>query len=264
MRAAWFNVGCLLLAVLLWLTLPTGTLLAEDPPLPALTGRVVDRADVLAEGEEARLTQKLAEVEHGTGAQIVVATLPSLGSYSIESWGLALGRSWKIGHIGKDDGVIIVVAPNDREVRIEIGYGLEGSIPDASADKIVRGILLPAFRDGHYAAGLDDAIDALKMLIIDPSSAVLEQNAHTGVYLGLLLVSSIIALLLLAFRAFPLGKDLALANAQDADAFSDDNQSSWHTRTLSSNLRDVSSGSRETSFSGHGGSFGGGGASGRW
>lgn len=235
-----------------------------DPEIPPLAGRVVDLADVLTGASERDLTSQLARIEQRTGTQIVVATLPRLGGYPIETWGLALGRGWKIGHQGRDDGIVIVLAPNDREIRIEVGYGLEGDIPDAKADKIVRGILLPAFRDGHYADGLSDAIDALGRLIVDPSTTVQEKNAHTGLYIVLLLVSGIIVMLWLAFRAFPLGKDLALAAETDTRSMRDDSQSSCHSKESSSSRRRYSPRSRESSFSGRGGSFGGGGASGKW
>ncbi len=82
-----------------------------EPPVPPLTGRVVDLADILTTAGERGLTDQLAKVEEKTGAQIVVAILPSLGQYPIESWGLALGRGWKIGHQGRDDGIVIVLAP---------------------------------------------------------------------------------------------------------------------------------------------------------
>jgi uncharacterized protein len=248
-------------ALLIFLRLPMAV---ADPEIPPLTGRVVDLADVLTTTAERDLTNQLAKLEEKIGVQIVVATLPRLGLDTIESWGLALGRGWQIGHKGKDDGIVIVLAPNDREVRIEVGYGLEGDVPDAKADKIVRGVLLPAFRDGRYAVGLSDAIEALGSLIVDPSTPVPERNAHIGLYIVLLLVSGIIVMLWFAFRTFPLGKDLALAAETDAGSMRDDSESSWHSTGSSTSRRESSHSSRGPSFGGRGGSFGGGGASGKW
>ncbi|MBL8709892.1 MAG: TPM domain-containing protein, partial [Rhodospirillaceae bacterium] len=140
--------------------------------MPPLTGRLVDLANVLSSAAERDLTDQLAHIEADTGAQIVVATLPTLAGYSIEAWGLALGRGWKIGRAGRDDGIVVVLAPNDREIRIEVGYGLEGRIPDATAHRIINSYMLPAAREGKYADGLKATVDALRRVIKDPAAPI--------------------------------------------------------------------------------------------
>src|SRR4029434_8581147 len=135
--------------------------LADDLPVPALTGRVVDQAGILSSDDESRLTGKLHDLETKTSIQLVVVTLPSLRSRPIEDWGLALGRTWGIGQKGKDNGVLLVVAPNDRELRIEVGYGLEGTLPDATANDIIRNVIVPRFKAGDMAGGISDGVDAI-------------------------------------------------------------------------------------------------------
>lgn len=232
------------------------------PTVPPLTGAVMDLANLLPASSEKELTGKLQGVRARTGVQIVVVTLPALGQYPIETWGITLGRGWKIGRAGKDDGILIIVAPNDREVRIEVGYGLEGDIPDARAHRIINDILLPAFRSGNFGRGIGASVDALERLIVNPDTAFPPQGTHKGLYIVVALVAGIILMLLLAFRAFPLGADLA--SAADDDDRSDRSDLTDDEPTWRSSSSDSSSSSDHSSFSGGGGSFGGGGASGKW
>ena len=135
--------------------------LADTPPVPALTGRVVDQANILDAGQESRLTTRLKDFEAKSSIQLVVVTLANLGDWPIEDWGLALGRTWGIGQKGKDNGALLIVAPNDRDLRIEVGYGLEGTLPDATADGIIRNVIIPRFRAGDMAGGISDGVDAI-------------------------------------------------------------------------------------------------------
>ena len=98
----------------------------------------MDLAQILDQAEKDRITAELANFEKQKQLQLVVVTLPDLAGYTIEDWGLALGRSWAIGQKGKDNGVILLVAPKDHKLRIEVGYGLEGDLPDATANEIIR------------------------------------------------------------------------------------------------------------------------------
>ncbi|WP_303980950.1 YgcG family protein [Dongia mobilis] len=251
---------------------------SADPVVPPLTGRVVDLADVLTSAAERDLTTELAKVEQKTGTQIVVAILPDLGRYPIEAWGLALGRTWQIGRAGKDDGIVIVLAPKDREIRIEVGYGLEGDIPDAKANQIIQHILVPAFRKGRYATGLEEAIGALEKLIVNPEAQVTEDNPYLGVYVVLLLCAGIAVVLWMAFWAYPKGDDRSPSRNDTNESVpperdvstaseSDDGDSFWRSssrRSSWSSSSSSSSRSSRSSFSGRGGSFGGGGASGKW
>jgi uncharacterized protein len=137
----------LLLAILLQAAM-------ADPELPALDGRVVDVAHILDKSVVERLTGDLADYEARTSTQIVIVTLPDLQGYPIEQWGLALLRGWQIGQKGKNNGVVVLIAPNDRQMRIETGYGAEGPLPDATASQIIRQDMTPAFKQGDYAGGL--------------------------------------------------------------------------------------------------------------
>jgi uncharacterized protein len=129
---------------------------ARLPGLPALTGRVVDNADLLTQDQEAFLTRALEITERRTKHQLVVVTLPSLGGKPIEKVGLELGKGWGIGRKGHDDGVLLIVAPNERKVRIEVGYGLEEKLTNAEAAAIIDQRILPRFRRGAMAAGIYD------------------------------------------------------------------------------------------------------------
>src|SRR3954470_20277844 len=128
---------------------------------PKLTGRVVDGADLLAPADEAALDQKLARLEQTTSRQLVVATVPDLQGYPIEDYGYKLGRSWGIGQKGVNNGLILLVAKNDRKIRIEVGYGLEPVITDALSGQIIAETMTPAFKKGDYAGGIEGGVDAL-------------------------------------------------------------------------------------------------------
>ena len=139
-----------------------GTSLAQaDPPVPPLSGRVVDLAHVLDQATANRITGELANFEKQKQIQLVVVTLPDLAGYTIEDWGLALGRGWGIGQKGNNNGVLLVVAPKDRQLRIEVGYGLEGDLPDATANQIIQGIIIPRFRSGDLALGIEAGVQAI-------------------------------------------------------------------------------------------------------
>jgi uncharacterized protein len=121
--------------------------------LPALTGRVVDEADILSAPTESALISRLAALEAKTSDQLVVVTVPDLGGESIETFGLRLGNGWGVGREDVDNGVLVIVAPNNRNVRIEVGVGLEGLLTDARAAQIIEG-LLPRLRAGDYDGGV--------------------------------------------------------------------------------------------------------------
>ena len=145
---------------------------------PKLTGRVVDAADVLPPAVEASLDAKLAGIEQASGHQVVVATVPSLEGVPIEDYGYQLGRAWGIGSKDKDDGVVLLVAPNDRKVRIEVGYGLEPVLTDALSGQIIRERILPAFRDGDLPAGVEAGVDAIsEQIALPPEEAQARADA---------------------------------------------------------------------------------------
>lgn len=125
------------------------------PALPALTGRVVDQAAVLPPARAAQLTSRLAALEARTGHQFVIVTVSSLNGQPIEAVGLRLGRTWGIGRKGHDDGVLLLVAPNEHKVRIEVGYGLERQLTDPVCAKIIRDDILPSFAHGDLPGGIE-------------------------------------------------------------------------------------------------------------
>jgi uncharacterized protein len=134
---------------------------ADVSNFPALTGRVVDEAAILSAEMEGWASAELARLERRTSDQIVLVTLPNLGGRSIEEVGLALGNSWGIGKRELDNGVLLIIAPNDRKVRIAVGYGLEGLLTDEKAAAIIDKQLLPQLREGNY----DKAVKAGVMRI---------------------------------------------------------------------------------------------------
>jgi uncharacterized protein len=133
----------------------------RGPSLPPLTGRVVDGADILPAAAEADLTARLQALETATGRQLVVATTPSLQGYEIEEYGYRLGRAWGIGGAESDDGAILLVAPAEKRVRIEVGYGLEGVLTDALSSRIIQESVLPRFRANDFPGGLVAGTEAL-------------------------------------------------------------------------------------------------------
>lgn len=139
--------------------LPAGAL--AQPKFPPLTGRVVDNAQLLSPQTEQRLTDELAQLEASTGRQVVVATLPDLQGYEIEEYGYQLGRAWGIGSKARNDGALLIVAPSERKVRIEVGYGLEGVLTDALSSVIIQTAILPQFRQGNFEQGIVAGTDQL-------------------------------------------------------------------------------------------------------
>ncbi len=135
---------------------------AAQTPLPALTGRVVDDAGMLSPAEAERLDALLAALEQRTSVQLVVVSVPSLGE-PIEDYAIRLAESWGIGQAEDDNGILLLVSRDDRSARIEVGYGLEGVIPDGLAGRILRDQLAPHFQRNDYAAGFEAAAGALAL-----------------------------------------------------------------------------------------------------
>lgn len=147
--------------LLLWLALPGMAVAVEPLALPALQARVTDLTATLDPTQRGRLEARMAAIERTGRAQLAVLLLPSTQPETIEQFGIRLAEAWKIGGKGADDGLILIVAKDDRRMRIEVGYGLEGRIPDAIASRIVNERMAPAFRQGDFFGGLDAAIGAV-------------------------------------------------------------------------------------------------------
>jgi uncharacterized protein len=236
---------------------------AQSLTFPALSGRVVDEAGLLDAAARAQLDQALAGLEAKTTDQLVVVTLKSLQGTSIEDYGYQLGRHWQIGQKNKNNGVLLIVAPNERKVRIEVGYGLEGTLTDAISSFIVQNSILPRFKAGDFAGGIRrGAEDIVQVLSGDAEeykeraskAAVREMTSEEVVVMlffffivGLIILNVVAGILRGLFGSRRRGR-------------------SGHWSDSIPIIIGSSSGSSSSGggFSGGGGSFGGGGSSGSW
>ena len=126
--------------------------------LPKATGRINDFANVIDAATEADIDRRLDQLEQQTSSEIAVATVESLNGMSVEEYANRLFKEWGVGQAKQDNGVLVVVAPNEREMRIEVGYGLEGVLPDGLAGQIIREEFTPRFRDGDYSGGIRNGV----------------------------------------------------------------------------------------------------------
>lgn len=150
-RLAWWLLAATLVTV-------TGARAAE---VPYLSGRVVDKAEILTPAVRERLTAVLKAHEDATTNQIAVLTVPTIAPESIEDYAVRVFKAWKLGQAGKDNGVLVVVVPRDRKLRIEVGYGLEATLTDATAASIIRDVMTPRFKAGDFDAGVSAGVDAI-------------------------------------------------------------------------------------------------------
>ena len=183
----------LIVAVALCLTNLAGA--QALPPVPVLSARVVDQTATLNADQRARLNAKLAAVEAGKGAQIAVLIVASVAPETIEQYALRVVESWKLGRRGIDDGALLLVAKQDRKLRIEVGYGLEGALNDATAKRIVSETIAPRFKDGDFYGGIDAGVDAMVKVVSGeplppPKSAVSDSGVdlETLIFVGFILV----------------------------------------------------------------------------
>jgi uncharacterized protein len=159
------------LLTLLWLALLPASGRAEElVPLPTLKARVTDLTASLDATQRGRLEAQLAAFDRAGRAQIAVLMLPTTRPETIEQFGIRLAEAWKIGHKDADNGIIVIVAKDDRKMRIEVGYGLEGSIPDAIAKRIIVERMAPKFKQGDFFGGLFATTEALDQAISGPAS----------------------------------------------------------------------------------------------
>jgi uncharacterized protein len=228
---------------------------AAEPVFPALSGRVVDEAGLLSPAERERLTGQLATHERATGQQVVIVTLRSLQGYPIEDFGYRLGRAWGIGEKGKNTGALLVVAPNERAVRIEVGYGLEGMLTDALSRSIIERDILPAFRQGQFARGIADGTSAMLLALggtaAAPARGASPVPAANDDLAPLIFIAIILFFVVMRFYVLHGHRAVWISSGGG----------SWHTGSGGGFSGGGFSGG---GFSGGGGSFGGGGASGKW
>lgn len=137
---------------------------AAEVAVPPLRSRVTDLTGTLTARQQQTLERELAAFEQARGTQIAVLLVPTTGEESIEQYSIRVVDQWKLGRQGVDDGMLLLVAKNDRTVRVEVGYGLEGAIPDAVANRVVEDIIVPRFKQGDFFAGVAAGVDALQRL----------------------------------------------------------------------------------------------------
>ncbi len=245
------------------------------PEFPELAGRVVDEARVLRRSTELAITEQLRAHEAATTNQIVVVTLRSLQGYTIEEFGVRLGNHWGIGQQDRDNGVLLIVAPNDRKVRIEVGFGLESVLTDALANTIIDEEILPLFRRDKLERGVRAGVDAILAAIAGTYEAPtrsLISGAQVSAYLPFLAfgVFGIVVIIIIrdAFRDGRSRRDRTRsgdAESNAADSHWDNSSGRWGRDRRRSNRWTGGFGSGGGGgFSGGGGSFGGGGSSGSW
>jgi uncharacterized protein len=226
---------------------------------PALTGRIVDQANVIPAETRGTIEPKLAELEAKSGIQLVVATVTSLDGQEVEPYANELFRNWKLGEKTKNNGVLLLVAPNEHRIRIEVGYGLEGTLTDALTKVIITNAIAPRFKTGDFAGGIARGVDDIIAVLTTDASEwqkrpSLRLDSHeTRDPVSWLLVAGLIALVTLlivspGFRWFFLNVVLNIL------------LNSGGSRSGGS----FGGGGGGGGFSGGGGSSGGAGASGSW
>jgi len=168
-------------------------------PVPVLKSRVTDLTHTLTPDQTAELEQKLAAFESRKGSQIVVLIVPTTRPEEIEQYSIRVAEQWKVGRKGVDDGAILLVAKDDRALRIEVGYGLEGALPDVTAKRIVSDIIVPRFKTGDFYGGIDAGVDAM-IKVVDgeplpapsaqqrPLNSIDGRGLHSLFVIGLILV----------------------------------------------------------------------------
>src|SRR5215467_12522266 len=171
---------------------------------PALSGRVVDQANIIEPATRSAIEQKLADHESKSGIQLVVATVSSLEGQDIEPYANELFRTWQLGEKTKNNGVLLLVAPNEHRVRIEVGYGLEGTLTDALANVIIANAIAPRFKAGDFAGGISRGVDdIITVLTTDASEwgqrpSLRLDNRQGSDPVGWILIAILVAVVLLS------------------------------------------------------------------
>jgi uncharacterized protein len=223
---------------------------------PALTGRVVDQAGVLSAATRADLEGKLATLEQKSGIQLVVATVATLGGQEIEPYANDLFRQWKLGEATKNNGVLFLVAPKEHKVRIEVGYGLEGTLTDAISKIIILNAVAPRFKTGDFDGGVARGVDDITTVLTTDSSewqkkpdlrAEDDSSPASGIATFLIILVIVFVVFRFGNRGGGIGNAIVLGSMLGSGR--------------SSGGGGFGGGG---GFSGGGGSSGGGGASGSW
>ncbi|MFW0754542.1 TPM domain-containing protein [Pseudomonas sp. H11T01] len=243
------------LVLLLWVFAVTAQ---AELKFPALTGRVVDNAQMIEPSVREQLTQQLTAHEQATGEQVVVVTLPDLQGTSIEDFGYQLGRYWGIGQKDKNNGALLIVARDERKLRIEVGYGLEERLTDAQTSVIIHQVITPAFKTGNFSKGISDGVAAMLVVLggnplNEPANVVGSGGdrggdfveSHPGVFIFLVLLFIVTIFVCQMLGILPSGGGRGGSGGFGGGGFGGGSGGGG-------------------GFSGGGGSFGGGGSSGGW
>jgi uncharacterized protein len=233
-------------------TFLVATLAWAAPNFPAFTSSVVDAARVIPADNITILENQLRDYQASSGHQIAVATVSSLEGYDIRDYGYQLGRAWGVGDKTKNDGVLVLVAPNERKVSIEVGYGLEGDLTDAMSRIIIENAMVPRFKAGDYAGGISAGLEDIKKVVGGEGDLVTQRinNQSSGSQDILPFIIFFIIVVFILMNASRGGRMIIVPGAYGGGGFS---------------RGGFGGGGGGGGFSGGGGgSFGGGGASGGW
>ncbi len=242
----------MLAALFLWTALALAA-----PSFPELTGRIVDAADVIPQATRAALEPKLEALETNSGIQLVVATVKSLDGQAIEPYANELFRHWKLGEATKNNGVLLLIAPKERKVRIEVGYGLEGTLTDALSKIVIANAIAPRFKAGDFGGGLERGVDDVITILTTDAA---EWQKRPQVREEMSVFDQLLPLLIFGLVIFIIVRSMAGPSRMGAGRgpmiFLPPGGGSW-----GSGMGGFGGGG---GFSGGGGSSGGGGASGDW
>ncbi len=238
------------------IVVPISAALAQSTPeFPELSGRVVDKAGMLSPTTESQITQMLQAHEQGTTEQVVVVTLPDLQGYAIEDFGYQLGRHWGIGQKGEDNGALLIVAQQERKIRIEVGYGLEGRLTDAASATIINQIMTPAFKQSQFEQGVLNGAAAMVNVLGGEPLAVPSRTVSGGREKPELSLVSLLFFIIMAVIYF-IGGGRGRGRRGGAALLGG--------ALLGASMGGRGGGFGGGGFGGGGGGFGGGGASGGW
>jgi len=175
------NKQLLIIFIPIWLLLGHNLASAQDiQKLPELKSRVTDLTSTLNNQQISSLENKVASYENNKGSQVVILIIATTYPEEIEQYGIRLAEKWKIGRDKIDDGVILIIAKDDRKIRIEVSYGLEGALPDAYAKRIIENVILPDFRQGQFYQGIDNGINAIIGLIEGEELPEVNSNSNNS------------------------------------------------------------------------------------
>jgi uncharacterized protein len=250
------------------------------PNYPELTGRIVDNANILKPEDKAAIEAELKSLEGTSTDQVAVVTVNSLDGYAIEDYGIGLARKWAIGQKDKDNGIVLIVAPNERKVRIEVGRRLEPMMTDTMSEIIIQNAILSKFRRGDFSGGIRDGVRDIKAVLLGDAEEV-KQRAKIGrapddgsALIHLLIFAAIVGFIFWKMR------QAAIAQQQWEQSLTPQQRQQLERQRAAErrnrNIVVIPGGSSDWGggwsggggdgggWSGGGGSFGGGGASGSW